>query len=426
MYVVLGVLAGEPAAIDEHEDTGAGPGHRVDRQRQVVDQHRGPNSQHGLSLGVLWFPDNGGGYACAGPNGTFGSTTADPPPDYATFTTKPLRTLAERWDGTAWTIRTTPNPTGATNSLLFGVSCTSAMACTAVGTYTTSAGTQLTLAERWNGTSWTIQPTPNPSGAQSSFLSGVSCTSATACTAVGGYTKADGTALTLAEAWDGATWTIQSTPNPTQDSVLSGVSCTSATACTRVGSGQNGTLAERWDGTTWTIQTTPNPTGLSSVLSGVSCTSATACTAVGRSNAFPGRSAGTLAEAWDGATWTIQTTPSVGQTSGLFEVSCTTANACSAVGGSDNTTLAERWDGSTWAIQTTPNPSGAGAPLLLGVSCTSATACTAVGSGQNGTLAEAWDGTAWTIQPTPNPTGIPNLSGVACTSATACTAVGRY
>lgn len=32
---------------------------------------------------------------------------------------------------------------------------------------------------------WTIQSTPNPAGAKSSLLSGVSCTSATACTAVG-------------------------------------------------------------------------------------------------------------------------------------------------------------------------------------------------------------------------------------------------
>jgi hypothetical protein len=41
-------------------------------------------------------------------------------------------------------------------------------------------------AEAWYGTSWSIQTTPVPSGALSSFLSGVACTSAGACTAVGG------------------------------------------------------------------------------------------------------------------------------------------------------------------------------------------------------------------------------------------------
>jgi hypothetical protein len=377
-------------------------------------------------------PNNGGAYACAGPHGTFGSTTADPPPDYATFTTTPRRTLAERWDGTAWTIRATPNPSGAQRSVLSAVSCASATACTAVGSYTNSAGTQLTLAERWNGTGWTIQPTPNPIGSTGSGLSDVSCTSATTCTAVGSGSGGTSTSVTLAERWAGTTWTIQTTPNPTPGSELSGVSCTSATACTAVGFGQNGTLAERWDGTTWTIQPTPNqPGALFSSLSDASCVSAAACTAVGHYNGF-GHSAFPLAERWDGTTWAIQTTPSVGQASALSEVSCTSAAACTAVGSANNnTTLAERWDGTSWTIQSTPNPAGAQFPDLSGVSCTSTTACTAVGSyvGSAGTLltlAEAWGGTTWAIQPTPNPTGAPALSGVACTSATACTAVGSY
>ena len=39
--------------------------------------------------------------------------------------------------------------------------------------------------ERWNGTTWTIQPTPNPKGAHFSELKSVSCDSPTVCTAVG-------------------------------------------------------------------------------------------------------------------------------------------------------------------------------------------------------------------------------------------------
>jgi hypothetical protein len=37
------------------------------------------------------------------------------------------------------------------------------------------------------------------------------------------------------------------------------VSCASATACVTVGSNQTSTLAERWNGTTWTIQRTRGP-----------------------------------------------------------------------------------------------------------------------------------------------------------------------
>jgi hypothetical protein len=81
------------------------------------------------------------------------------------------------------------------------VSCTSATACTAAGFYS-NATTTVTLAERWNGTTWSIQTTPNPTGGSGSTLDGVSCASAKACTAVGGYNNGT-TGVTLAERWNG-------------------------------------------------------------------------------------------------------------------------------------------------------------------------------------------------------------------------------
>ena len=186
--------------------------------------------------------------------------------------------------------------------LLGAVACTSASACTAVGW--SSAGT---LAERWDGTRWTIQATPNPlQGA--GVLSGVACTSASACTAVGATNFTPG-AKTLAERWDGTRWSIQPTPNPPQGGgVLASVACTSASACTAVGASTAGTLAERWDGTTWSIQATPNPPQGGGFLNGVACTSASACIATGgyqnSSGAFL-----PLAERWNGSNWAIQPTP---------------------------------------------------------------------------------------------------------------------
>ncbi len=395
-------------------------------------------------------PNDGSTYGCVGPNGKVGSTTADPPPDYATLTTAAPGTLAERWNGRRWRIQSTPNPSGATTSTLSDVSCVSREVCTAVGDYVSAGGT-LTLAEAWDGTGWTIQPTPNPSGSTSINLSGVSCVSASACTAVGDYVSAAGT-LTLAEAWDGTSWTIQPTPNPSgsTNSNLSGVSCASATSCTAVGSFSDSTgtftLAERWDGTSWTIQSTANPTGAGPFLSRVSCTSSSHCTAVGaydESACHSGQPCTelTLAEAWDGTSWTIQPTPNPAGAaySDLIGVSCTSAAACTAVGQHADSngfpvTLAEDWDGTSWTIQSTPNPIGATNPqnALEGVSCTSGTACAAVGSYENSalvpvTLAESWDGTSWTIQPTPNVTGSARqgLASVSCTSTTACTAVGN-
>jgi len=75
-----------------------------------------------------------------------------------------------------------------------------ANACTAVGDSRNSNGTQGSIvAERWDGTAWTIQNTPTPTGATFNGLGGVSCTSATACTASGGTTDSAGTTVTLAE-----------------------------------------------------------------------------------------------------------------------------------------------------------------------------------------------------------------------------------
>src|SRR5580704_7900340 len=125
----------------------------------------------------------------------------------------------------------------ALNGTLAAESCTGPSACVAVGSYDGPAGPALTLAEAWNGTSWTRQPSPDPAGAHGSTLTAVSCPTAPACTAVGSALNAAGTAVPLIEAWNGTSWQIQATPNPAGSfgTHLTGVSCTSATACTAVG-----------------------------------------------------------------------------------------------------------------------------------------------------------------------------------------------
>ena len=53
----------------------------------------------------------------------------------------------------------------------------------AVGSYLSPHNVRVALAEHWNGTSWTIDTVPTPSGFDD--LSGVACASATSCIAVG-------------------------------------------------------------------------------------------------------------------------------------------------------------------------------------------------------------------------------------------------
>ena len=348
-----------------------------------------------------------------------------------------------------WSIQPTPTPTGATSSALSGVSCTATNACVAVGEYGNSSGVEATLADSWNGTTWTLQTTPNPAGATTSALSGVSCTAASACTAVGYYVDASGVDMTLVERWSGTAWLIQPSANPTGGGVLSGVSCI-ADKCTAVGhSNQNASLAEEWNGTTWTIQSTATPAA-GGALSSVSCGGASACSAVGQS----GRA--TLAETWNGTTWSIQPTPNPAPSgymlasSLLSSVSCTAGTGCTAVGqwtgwrcnnGRPTCncfqlpycthriwTLVEAFDGVTWAIQPSVTVGFTGSSLP-GVSCVSVTACTAVGyyigPAIGDALAEQWNGSTWTYQYPPTPPTGADLAGVSCTAATVCTAVGK-
>jgi hypothetical protein len=242
---------------------------------------------------------------------------------------------------TEWLIVSSPNPSGATESSLEGVSCISASDCTAAGHYKESTGTIKTLGERWNGTSWTIFSTPNPIGATESSLEGVSCIPVYLCTAVGHYKESTGTIKTLGERWSGTSWTISSSPNPigATESSLEGVSSTSTTNCTAAGhykesTGTIKTLGERWGGEAWTLSPPRNPSGATeSSLEGVSCASTTSCTAAGH---------------YKESTGTIKT-------------------------------LVERWNGTSWSIFSSPNPIGATESSLEGVSCASTSDCTAAG-----------------------------------------------
>jgi hypothetical protein len=279
--------------------------------------------------------------------------------------------LAERWNGSNWQIEAIPNPAGSSFSVLDSVSCLKQQVCVAAGSQVTG-GVTTPLLERWTGSAWQVEAAPVPTGSTASYFEGVSCTSPRACTAVGSYFTSANTALTLVERWNGSQWEIQATPKPagsTEDQ-LNDVSCTTERACTAVGFSGGVALVERWNGSKWEIQLTPAP----SFLQDVSCTAPGACAAVGP----------TFSEFWSGFNWQVQPTPIPTTSTDLVGVSCVTTRICTTVGSfstNASSTLAERWNGSTWAIQATPNFGGSTlGSLLSGVSCATAGACTAVGS----------------------------------------------
>jgi hypothetical protein len=310
------------------------------------------------------------------------------------------------WDGSAWTVTVTPLPAGAHFGYLSSVSCF-ASACVAGG-----RSSLRSMAEAWDGSAWSVQATPNPPGTHGAALEAMSCADAASCMAVGSAkTNGAGPTVPLAEAWNGAGWSIVATPKGVRD--LTGVSCTAPDACIAIGGSSRGPVAERWDGDTWSLTATPQR----GTLTGVSCVSAENCTAVG-ARPDPAGNGRTLAERWDGEAWTVEHTPNPPgryRDSELAGVSCASGSACMAIGSMSfgrSGLLAEAWDGASWRMVHVQAPHDILFGSTTAVACAAADACTSVGSyityrdnfGSR-SLTEAWDGAAWSVVAAPSPTG---------------------
>jgi hypothetical protein len=120
--------------------------------------------------------------------------------------------LAESWNGSIWSVVSSPNP-GSQSNYFYGVSCTGTTNCVAVGSYANGPLESPVLAESWNGSAWTAVPGPSTGSVNFNVLFGVSCTSSTNCVAVGTYDNGLGSDLTLIEFWNGTSWTIMPSPN---------------------------------------------------------------------------------------------------------------------------------------------------------------------------------------------------------------------
>jgi hypothetical protein len=231
------------------------------------------------------------------------------------------QTLIQHWDGTSWSVILSPNPSGVSH--LRGVAAVSATDVWAVGYY--KSGPYRTLIEHWNGTSWSVVPSPNP-GASDNTLHGITAVSANDVWAVGAY-RPSGPYQTLIEHWDGTSWSVVSSPNvgPSDNGVYK-VSAASANDVWAVGSCNGGsqTLIEHWDGTSWSVVSSPvMPT---SVLWDVEVVTANDVWAVG----YSGNSA--LLEHWDGTSWSVVSSPSPCRSNNLWGVAAAATNDVWAVG----------------------------------------------------------------------------------------------
>jgi hypothetical protein len=286
--------------------------------------------------------------------------------------------------------------------------------CFAVGAYNDADNRTQTLTESWDGTSWSILPSPNVAGIEQALV-GIACISKSQCWAIGNGFGAPPTSII--ERWNGTSWSLVKAPDPGDPgSQLRDVACASATQCFAVGWHFNANdargfpLIDAWDGSHWTAVHPPTPMGHEGVLEGVACASSSRCWAVGEE--FTNNSTGaskTLVETWNGVSWSVVASPNSSSAleNGFSSVSCLAPGLCWAVGSTvenagGNATLAARWDGSSWSRVPTANSSRP-ENFLQGVSCASRVDCWAFGVAQDETvpatdpLMEHWNGVKWSV-----------------------------
>src|SRR5262245_17525870 len=146
------------------------------------------------------------------------------------------------------------SPSLSNEDFLFGVSGVSATDVWAVGDYVPTGGVVDTLIQHWDGTSWSVVPSPNPTPITNT-LEDVWASSSTDAWAVG---RAFPDVLVVH--WDGTAWAVTPTPPQSGDNFLQAVWGISPTDVWAVGDGNSHleTLAEHWDGSSWTIVPSPH------------------------------------------------------------------------------------------------------------------------------------------------------------------------
>lgn len=343
-----------------------------------------------------------------------------------------------------------PLPANADHTFaqLNSVTCPSAKACTAVGSYTGSAGYQGLLVVK-SGSAWTATEAPLPKGAAAdpyTDITAVSCFSASACAATGSYTDASGNTQALLLTGSGSSWKAVKPPLPAGAAPSSGSvgapRCVSATSCAVLGgyydpgAGNGMPYLLTGFGAAWTVATVQLPANTTGGgLSALACTGPSACTAVGTLD-HTTSSDGLIVSGF-GSSWTATTAPTPSGSSGnesLTDLRCTPAPHCVATGyvaasGGYVGALLSGY-GSTWSATAAPLPANAASnpdAQLQTLACPGGTTCTAVGTywktGSNvAGLIVTGSGSTWAATQAPLPgnaakdqsEGGVSITGIAC------------
>ena len=289
---------------------------------------------------------------------------------------KANQTLTEEFNGSAWSVVPSPN-VGTGNNALNSVSMIPG-AGWAVG-YAQVGGMYTPLALGWDGTQWSTASTGTFPG--DALFTSVDTQADGSAWAAGFQRTAAGTRQTLIEQESGGTWTPVPSPNDgtaTTDNSLTAIAGTQDTGLWAVGWRESPTgllpLILRYDTTqpspTWVSVTGaggfPAPPGtVDTVLTGVDVLSADDVWAVGYY--FDGGVNQPLALHWDGSTWSYSPVPGAGLLRKVKALGPDNVWAAGTV--YDGTlqeyqSLVEHFDGTSWTPVTSANAPAADTEII--------------------------------------------------------------
>jgi hypothetical protein len=312
-----------------------------------------------------------------------------------------------------------PNVGGSDNAFA-AVAGTSSQDIWAVGQFSPDANPNitLTLAEHFDGQAWSVVETPNVGTNHGNALLAVAAQPGAAW-AVGYDIGADYLSHGLIEAWDGNAWTVVDHPHPFETENLYGVAAVSARDVWAVGSGRNDqgdfhAFTLHFDGSRWSLVTPANPGTNGNVLYAVVANASNDVWAVGQKigDAPPDQG---LLEHWDGRRWSeVPSGVNVAPSTQLIGVDSVAGDDVRAVGDAQDgvvslRTFALTGEGTRFSLQGTPDPN-VGDNRLTGVAAVTDNESWAVGSTLDATsgnlltlVATGGEGTPWTQVASPSP-----------------------
>lgn len=281
-----------------------------------------------------------------------------------------------------------------------------------------------TVTRHWNGSSWTLVPSPNPSPEYSS-LSHVAAT-ANRAWATGAKGDATGVNQVFTLYWNGTDWQVVPVPHKGDFVNVRSVTAISDEEAWIAGiyldkngppSQKSGTFVDRWDGSAW--QPMSSPSGIAGIK------------AIGPGNLWAVGSQYTVGQSsrsmpfivhWDGSSWAIiPSVPGSLDDSALYTLADVGVNDIWATGQQwkqkprdDGTTeyygyeiLLEHWDGNRWSVVPAPSVDGYDSNLghLVGIGHNDVWAVGSASPRQQGQpfldIFLHWDGSKWKVETQP-------------------------